>query len=341
MIDECFKCGGCEQACPVVNIEGVQSFSGPRALVVDGPRFSSEISGLRDHLMKCTTCWKCEEACPAHIDLPQAILELRRRMFNPETLLPGHRRILDSIDRYGMAVEPSGRDPPAPAPSSGEVLYFPGCISRERLPFIYASTVRTLEKVEADFGVPDGWVCCGAPLEKLGDQERMQSLIEENLRMFEPFDTVVTSCPGCTTQIMNHYDIEPLHTIEYLYESVGLNKLHFKDAGGARVTLHNPCHLTRTIGPHASEYAIALLQEIPGLEFVEMEDADECCGGGGGVLSGHPQLALNMALEKMDNFRTCGADFLLAPCPFCVLNLERAGGSNVKEFITYIESFME
>ena len=58
MRDDCIKCGGCERACPVVTIEGLQAFSGPRSLAVDGPRFSNEVEALREHLMKCTTCWK-------------------------------------------------------------------------------------------------------------------------------------------------------------------------------------------------------------------------------------------------------------------------------------------
>jgi fumarate reductase (CoM/CoB) subunit B len=338
--DRCIKCGGCEQACPVVSIEGIQSFHGPRTLAVDVPRFSTP-SLLRDHIMKCTTCWKCEEACPARIDLPSTILDLRSEIFDPKDMLPGHRRIVENVDRFRMSIEPEGGGPPALTRKDGEMMYFPGCISRERIPTIYRSTVRTLEKVNADFGVPLGWVCCGAPLEKVGDRERMASLVEENLRVLEPFDTIVTSCPGCTTQIFNHYGLEPLHTIEYLYESVGLEKLRFTDGGGARVALHQPCHLSRTLGPHTIDYAIAILNEIPGLEIVDLEKADECCGGGGGVVAGYPEVAHDLAMEKINNLSETGADFLLAPCPFCVLNLERAGGSKVKEFITFLENLLE
>lgn len=338
--DNCIKCGGCEQACPVVSIEGIQSFSGPRTLAVDVPRFSRS-SQLRDHLMKCTTCWKCEEVCPARIDLPSTILGLRGEIFDPEDMLPGHRRIVENIDRFRMSVKPEGGTGPAVTRTEGETMYFPGCISRERIPSIYRATVRTLEKVDADFGVPQGWVCCGAPLEKVGDRERMGSLVEENLSVFESFDTIVTSCPGCTTQIFNHYGLEPLHTIEYLYESVSLEKLRFTDARGVKVALHQPCHLSRTIGPHTMDYTIAILNEVPGLEIVELERADECCGGGGGVVAGHPDVAHDLALEKMNNLSEAGADFLLAPCPFCVLNLGKVGGSKVKEFITFLESLLE
>ncbi|HUV24067.1 MAG TPA: heterodisulfide reductase-related iron-sulfur binding cluster [Methanomassiliicoccales archaeon] len=339
--DQCIKCGGCEQSCPVVCVEGIQSFSGPRTLAVDGPRFSVEINRLRDHIMKCTTCWKCEEVCPSRIDLPQAILEIRKVMFDPLKMLPGHRRIVENVDRFRMSIEPEGGAPPAPAGERGEVMYFPGCISRERIPSIYRGTVSTLEKVGTDFGVPKGWVCCGAPLEKVGDRDRMESLVEENLRTFEGFETIVTSCPGCTTQLFNHYGVEPLHTIEYLYESVGLNKLSFRHAGDIKVAFHQPCHLSRTIGRHAMDYALALLQEVPGLEVLELENADMCCGGGGGVVAGHPDVALDLANEKMSSFSDSGADLLLAPCPFCVLNLERAGGSNVREFVTFLEAFLE
>lgn len=328
------------RACPVITLEGSNRFMGPRALAVDSARFSAEINALRDSIMMCTTCWECEEVCPARIDLPQAILDLRRMIFDQEVMLPGHRRIVENVDRFGRSVEPGPARPSDHLSRGADVAYFPGCISQERIGSIYDSTVGILGKVNSDFGVPQGWVCCGAPLEKVGDRKRMDALKERNLEVMEGFDLLVTSCPGCTTHIQNHYGIEPLHTIEYLREVVGLDNLHFRPSN-MRVTLHHPCHLNRTIGPHAIDYAYEILQRVPDLEVVEMERADMCCGGGGGVVAGYPDVALDLAKEKTRYFEKSGACLLLAPCPFCVLNLERAGGGRVMEFITFIEGMLE
>ncbi|MFP4171148.1 MAG: (Fe-S)-binding protein [Methanomassiliicoccales archaeon] len=334
---KCINCGSCMRECPVVLLEGQARFSGPRTAAVDSPRFMTELGALAGDITMCTTCWRCEEVCPARIRLPEAILDIRRRIFSAGEPLQGHRRIIENVDRHRLSVEPAG-EVPRGVKESGQVLYFPGCISRERVPSIYLATIGVLEKVGADFGIPYDWVCCGAPLEKIGDRERMDRLVEENRRRFEGFQKVVTSCPGCTTQMLHHYGIQPMHTIEYLYEEIGLENLPFR-ARKVRVALHHPCHLARTIGPHAIDYAYEILQAIPGVEVMEMEDPEVCCGGGGAVVAGHPQVALDLAREKMRNFGESGADLLLAPCPFCKLNLDRAGGE-VEEFVTFLDGCM-
>ncbi len=54
---------------------------------------------------------------------------------------------------------------------------------------------------KAAFRVPERWSCCGAPLEKVGDAERLRMVREENLRFFDGFERLVTSCPGCYMQL--------------------------------------------------------------------------------------------------------------------------------------------
>lgn len=338
----CIKCGSCMNACPVIAAEGMRRFSGPRSLAVEAPRFLPDIAATRDNIMMCTTCWKCEEVCPANLLLPEAMLQVRALIFSDKEMLEGHRRIAENIDKHRRSVEPLSAQDLVPVNETGEVMYFPGCISKERITSIYESSVSVLGKVRADFGVPNGWVCCGAPLEKIGDSERLRILREENLAKFEGFREIVTSCPGCTSHLLVHYDLEPLHTIEFLYENVGLSRLRFKPPTRTiRVALHRPCHLARTIGPHVIDYAYAILQSVPGLKLVEMEDPGTCCGGGGGVVAGYPGVALDLAVEKMRKAEEAGAELLLAPCPFCVLNLRRVDLLEVGEFVTFLNERLE
>lgn len=338
-IDRCIKCGTCMQSCPVIIIEGSDEFKGPRSLAIDDVRFSGDVEVLWDSLLMCTTCWKCQEVCPSGIDLVDLILDMRGKLFSQDMMLPGHRRIVENIDQFNRAVEPGPVLTSDVVRQKADVAYFPGCISKERLSHIFNSTVSILDKTGVDFGVPDGWVCCGAPLEKIGDTARMKRLIEMNLSVLENFEEVVTSCPGCTTQIQNHYGIEPLHMIEFIREIIGIEKLSFRTMK-KKVALHYPCHLARTIGSHTIDYAYEILQQIPGLEVVEMERPDMCCGGGGGIVAGFPEIGLDLAKEKIRLFEKSGADILLAPCPFCELNLKRTGWREVAEFITFVEGLL-
>lgn len=326
----------------MVRSEGLQRFSGPRNLAVDAPRFLPDVAAIRDNLLMCTTCWKCEEVCPANLLLPEAMLRVRERIFSDKDMLEGHRRIAENIDRYGRSVEPGDATDKSPSKKTGDVMYFPGCISKERISSIYESSMNVLEKVGTDFGVPDKWVCCGAPLEKIGDSKRLKVLREENLTWFEGFSQVVTSCPGCTSHFLTHYGIEPLHTIEFLYENIGLSRLRFRQSSRKiRIALHHPCHLARTIGPHVIDYAYAILQMVPGVELVEMEDPGSCCGGGGGVVAGYPRIALDLASEKVRKAMAVRAELVLAPCPFCVLNLRRANFLEIGEFTSFLNERLE
>lgn len=331
----CFKCGACQLACPVVSLEGIDKFSGPRSLAVEAVRFGEEITEEREDIMRCTTCYRCGEVCPAKIPLPERIIEVRRRIFQQDLALSGHQRIIENIDKFGRSVEPKQERFQFLEAKGKEVLYFPGCIGELRLTDIPNSTVSLLSKV-GNIATPDGWLCCGAPLEKLGDWDRVKSLREKNLRLFDGFQTIVTSCPGCQTHFTQQYSLQPLHTIEYLYENKRSHSRFSAKSKKLRVALHQPCHLARTIGPHVIEYAVELLQRIPGVRPVEMADADRCCGGGGGVVAGHPEMALLLARSKVRSALEAKADLLVAPCPFCVTNLRRAGGIDVKDFIVFL-----
>ena len=70
-----------------------------------------------------------------------------------------------------------------------------------------------------------------------------------------------------------------------------------------------------------------IIQAIPGLELVEFPENREigvCCGAGGGVKTGHPDLSQKIAGEKIDSLSRIGADILASTCPFCKRNLDDA-----------------
>jgi len=48
-----------------------------------------------------------------------------------------------------------------------------------------------------------------------------------------------------------------------------------------------------------------------------------CCGAGGGVKAGSPDVSLDMAREKIQNIRNVGADLIVNACAFCHLQFDR------------------
>jgi glycolate oxidase iron-sulfur subunit len=87
----------------------------------------------------------------------------------------------------------------------------------------------------------------------------------------------------------------------------------------ARVTYHDPCHLRR--GQGVWKEPRALLRMIDGLEFVELPEADWCCGSAGSQLITHYETSLKVLKRKMDNLESTQAQFIASGCPGCQMQL--------------------
>ncbi|QLH75314.1 MAG: 4Fe-4S dicluster domain-containing protein [Methanomassiliicoccales archaeon] len=337
-LDHCIKCNSCMRACPVVRNVGEGVFPGPRSLAVDEARHAATSSS--EELLKCSMCLSCRDACPSMIDLPRAILTLRGS--NKGEPLPGHARMLANIDAYGYSVRPDAKNIVSyHKGSENGTCLFPGCIATWRLPDMATSAIGLLGWFGNDISVPEGLCCCGSPLEKIGDRERLKKLLERNKAVLEVYESIVTICPGCTGQLNEKYGIESLHIVEYIYEVVGLDKLKGSmDGKGMTVVVHMPCHLARGVGRHAEEYLYQILSSVPNLRMTEDPYGDECCGAGGGLLSGFPEIASTLALRRSEKLARSKADLAVTACPFCVLTLDGAGRMRTLDLTILLNSLI-
>ncbi len=332
-VDGCLKCGACVRECPVLRQEGAEQFPGPRRLAVEAPRFNAELEALRRPLGACTTCARCTAVCPSALPLPEALVRVRHLLADGEDMTPGQERMASNVDQALRTVLPSGPGPQVP--TEGDVLFFPGCIGHGRLEEGVTASLTLLRAAGERPYAPPEWACCGSPLDKIGDEKR-RSMVEARNRELLGAGPVVTSCPGCTVQLHRRYGLDARHIIEHLHASGRLSRSHFDpEAPEVRVALHRPCHLARVVGPHTMEMARDLLDLVPGVEVVDTGQEDDCCGGGGGVASTRPDVAERMATSKVKAALQVGADIMLAPCPFCVLNLRRTGLMEVQDLTVF------
>ena len=86
-----------------------------------------------------------------------------------------------------------------------------------------------------------------------------------------------------------------------------------------RVAYHDPCHLSR--GQGIRREPRELLRSVPWIEFIEMRDADRCCGGGGSFCVTHYDVAKRIGARKADAVRDADVDLLATECPACVMQL--------------------
>ncbi len=85
------------------------------------------------------------------------------------------------------------------------------------------------------------------------------------------------------------------------------------------MTYHDPCHLRRA--QQVWEQPRSLLSMIDGLEFVELPEADWCCGSAGSQLITHYETSLRVMDRKLDNLASTGAQVIASGCPGCQMQL--------------------
>jgi fumarate reductase (CoM/CoB) subunit B len=266
------------------------------------------------------------------LPLPESLIKLKSSFDLFQTA--GQVKMRENFDRHGRTVPPKkGTERPV----HGDLAFFPGCISDGKLEEVVEASLRLLQAAGYQPFVPANWACCGSPFEKTGDGERLRKALNINVVSLQSVETVVTSCPGCTVQLQKDHGKNVLHIIEFLHASAALSSSSFdENAPAIKVALHQPCHLARAVGPHTMDMVRDMLSLVPGVTIVEYEGEDECCGGGGGVASSRPEVTMRMAVRKITAARRADADVLLAPCPFCVVNLRKAGSMAAEELTTFL-----
>jgi len=209
------------------------------------------------------------------------------------------------------------------------VAYFVGCATNLIYPETARAIVEALTASGVDVELPRGQACCGTPVMNAGDFETARELARRNIAVFRGLevDAVITGCASGGLAFKREYaellGIEggfPLHVYDFT-EFLACRGVPAAHAAGQRirVTYHDPCHLAR--GQHVTVEPRALLRALPWVEFVEMADANRCCGGGGTFNLTEYELSKAIAQRKVEAIRHAGVDVVATACPVCLMQL--------------------
>jgi len=228
----------------------------------------------------------------------------------------------------------------------GRVLYFHGCATNYLYGDIGQAVVDVLKKMGVEVIIPKDQSCCGLPIFMSGDRETSLQCIRDTLKIFasEDVDAVVVDCATCGAALKNEYS-HLLKDLRELGEQVTDGEIKAAELLSAkmqdvtvfidahkewlpkldgngkkiRVTYHDPCHLVK--GQKISAQPRNVLKAIPGVEYVELPGASDCCGGGGSFQVEHAETSQKITKRKVDNIRETGAQVLTTCCPGCNLTI--------------------
>ncbi|HKL26225.1 MAG TPA: (Fe-S)-binding protein, partial [Desulfuromonadales bacterium] len=199
----------------------------------------------------------------------------------------------------------------------------------------------TLRFLGVNVVIPKNQGCCGLPAVSAGDAATVEQLAERNRTALaaRPVDWVVTACASCNAGLGEIYaqlegDFDDLtgrvkDIFVFLVEQGVAEKLAElpEPEERRRVTYHDPCHLrTRGITREPRQ----ILKALPGIDYVEMEDAGTCCGMGGTYSVYHYDTSKKIGAKKAGHIAGSGADLVATDCPGCIMQLQdsinHAGG---------------
>jgi glycolate oxidase iron-sulfur subunit len=346
-LDLCLECRGCETACPS-GVHYGRLIEKARVYVKHNWR-RSFTDRVRDRAIAAIFPF------PNRLRILLAPLKLIERVgLRPllERLAPAALRnwimILPSLTRDDAprfpAMTPAANFAATPAKTA---VVHHGCVAQVLTPSENRNSEAALVAAGYKVAQLDRTVCCGALDIHNGNQERALEFARTNVRALKRSgaDAIISAASGCAAVIAGYGELlkrdselaadaravsarvadlsslvlalaEPVRSEQTSLRGASKSESNiFTRNFAATVTYHDSCHLAHGLG--VREAPRNLLCSIPGVELIELNESDLCCGSAGSYNLTEPAMARALASRKADNIIATGADYVILSNPGC------------------------
>lgn len=218
-------------------------------------------------------------------------------------------------------------------------LFIP-CYVNQFYPQVGIATLELLEKQGLNVDYPSNQTCCGQPMANSGfekDAIKTYKLFVNNL---QSYDYIITPSGSCAHHVKNHFNLieqtdEVKHVRNRTYELCDflfsvLKKDNFNSRFPHRVGLHQSCHGLRGLHIGKSSELIGenfsipekLLTNVKGIQLVQLNRADECCGFGGTFAVTEESVSIKMGIDRIDDHIQHNAEVITGTDMSCLMHLE-------------------
>jgi len=218
---------------------------------------------------------------------------------------------------------------PADSPKAGRVALFAGCVMNSLMGSVNRQTVRLLNAAGYDVVVPKEQICCGALANHAGLRSTAAGMAAKNVRAFraDDVDAIIVNAAGCGSTLkeygllvdgVEHFASKIQDISQFLVSTRIFERLKIPQP--SRVGYDDPCHLIH--GQGVKSEPRRLLKAIPGINLVEIEGADQCCGSAGIYNITENELSMQILDRKMEQIRKSNLDILVTGNPGCIFQFQ-------------------
>ncbi|HZU08927.1 MAG TPA: (Fe-S)-binding protein [Pseudacidobacterium sp.] len=216
------------------------------------------------------------------------------------------------------------------------ISLFITCYNDTLFPETGKAVVQLLERLghEVEFALEQ--TCCGQMHYNTGYQQEAMPLMRRFVEIFGDAEVVCIPSSSCVAMIRDHYPkmaeatgnaalikaVEDLLPRVYELSELLVNKLGLEDVGAYyphRVTYHASCHSLRSL--HLGDLPLRLLRNVRGIDLVELQDIDQCCGFGGTFAVKMGDVSAAMLADKIRSVEDTGAEVCTAVDNSCLMHI--------------------
>jgi L-lactate dehydrogenase complex protein LldE len=212
-------------------------------------------------------------------------------------------------------------------------LFIP-CFVDQLFPSTAFSMIKILEQAGCTVSYNSNQTCCGQPAFNAGFWDDARAVCQKFIKDFEGTDLIVTPSASCAGFVRNYYD-KLFENSSRHHEVLALSKRIFEfseflinklgqDEFGATLegvaTYHDSCAGLRECG--IKKGPRQLLSKVKGLQLVEMNDVETCCGFGGSFAVKFEAISIAMAEQKVENAIATKANYIISTDLSCLMHLQ-------------------
>lgn len=218
-------------------------------------------------------------------------------------------------------------------------LFIP-CYVDQFYPKAAIATLQLLQKLGVEVVYPLHQTCCGQPMANSGFEHLTHDVDELFVKNFSTFDYIVSPSGSCVLHIKEHLHDKKnpsgaesirhkiYELVEFLTDVLKVDNINA--TFNHKVGMHQSCHgqrglklsqMSELVAPSFSK-PLHLLNMVKGIEIIELDRHDECCGFGGTFCVAEEAVSVKMGKDRVSDHLKHGAEYITGADMSCLMHME-------------------